>query len=243
MSRVTTRTGRLALSLALAFASAVSSLARVAEAEAPASLPAGIDPIDIPPEHDPLAHAWDRPEDRGGFYARASIGFGYVGAHLGPAPWDDTGYDARIARGFGMGFNLDLGGVLKPWVALHLSTHAGVLWDGDVDREFAIDDNLSARTAAYGVAPAVTFFVPYAFYFTGAFGVGIAHNQYNGYDETTKPGFYMNLVAGNDLYVGRHVSFGLQFQIVYMMLGADREEDEARVREFLFGTSVGFDSL
>src|SRR5689334_10834628 len=77
--------GSLALALVCALASVDSS---TASAQAPAPLPAGIDPIDIPPEHDPLAHAWDRPEQRGGFYLRGAIGLGFIAGRLGPAPWD-----------------------------------------------------------------------------------------------------------------------------------------------------------
>lgn len=201
-----------------------------------------IDPIDIPPDRDPLAHAWDQPDQRGGFYLRASMALGAQSTHLGPAPWKDDELGRR-ASGFDTGFNLDVGGVLRPWVALHLNAHAGVLWNGDVQRDFGIDDHPSARIAAYGAAPAVTFFTPHFFYFTGAFGVGIARMRYTGYDRTTNPGFYMNLVAGKDLYVDRNFSFGLQMQVVYMLLGANHTVDEARVREFLFGMSFGFDSI
>lgn len=228
--------------IALALACLVSSVSHEALAQAPA-MPAGIDPIDIPPERDPLAHAWDRPEQRGGFYARAALGLGFASTRLGPAPWEDDEYTAVLARGFGNGFNLDLGYVLAPWVALHLSTHAGMLWNGDLERDFGRPEDLSARVSAFGFGPAVTFFTPRNFYFTGAFGTGLARTQYRGYHKTTDFGFYMNLAAGKDLYVGRHVSFGLQFQIVYMLLGAERKADEARVREFLFGMSVAFDSI
>jgi hypothetical protein len=229
--------------LALALACAVPNLAQLASAQAPAELPAGIDPIDIPPERDPLAHAWERPEERGGFYLRGSLGLGFMAGRLGRAPWDDQDYEARAARGFGTGFNLDVGAILTPWIAVHLSTHAGVLWNGDLDSEFAVQNDLTARMTAYGVGPAVTFFTPRDFYFTAAFGTGIARTKYTGYEKTTDLGFYMNLVAGKDLYVGRHMSFGLQFQIVYMLLGAKHVQDEARVREFLFGMSVAYDSL
>jgi hypothetical protein len=228
---------------ALALACVISSPLHVAHAQAPVPLPAGIDPIDIPPEHDPLAHAWDRPGDRGGFYLRGSMALGFTSSRFGPSPWADNDYLARIARGFGTGFNLDIGGLIAPWIAVHLNSHAGVLWDGDVEREFAVSDDLSARVAAYGGGPAVTFFTPHDFYFTAAFGLGIAHTKYPGYNKTTDPGFYMNWVAGKDLYVGRHVSVGVQFQIVYMLLGADQLDDEARVREFLFGMSTAYDSM
>jgi hypothetical protein len=224
----------------------LSSLPAVASAQAPdpVPLPAGIDPIDIPPEHDPLAHAWDHPDDRGGFYLRGTLGLGFMAGRLGPAPWDDYDYNARVARGFGTGFGLDIGAMLAPWIALHLSAHAGVLWNGDLDYEFSVQGgDPSARITAYGLAPAVTFFTPHDFYFTAAFGVGFGHSQYGGYSKTTNPGFYMNLVSGKDLYVSRHLSVGIQFQIVYMLLGDDDEQDELRVREFLFGPSVAFDSL
>jgi hypothetical protein len=168
-----------------------------------------------------------------------------MATRLGPSPWDDNDYLAKSTGGFGTGFTLDVGGMIRPWVALHLDAHIGMLWNGDLDQEFSVSyyNNTNARVAAYGAGPAVTFFTPYDFYFTGAFGVGIAHTSYTGYHNTTNPGFYMNLVTGKDLYAGTHVSFGVQFQIVYMLLGADQVQDEARVREFLFGVSVGYDSL
>lgn len=201
-----------------------------------------IDPIDIPPEKDPLAHAWDHPMDRGGFYARGTIGLGFQSTYLGPAPWKES-EDGRLLRSFASGFSLDLGYMLAPWVALHLSTHAGVLWDADVERTFGRQDDLSARVAAYGAGPGVTFFTRRDFYLGLAAGVGIAHTRYPGYNRVTDPGFFMSVIAGKDLYTGRNVSFGLQMQFVYMLLGANRTMDEARVRQFLFGFSVAFDSI
>lgn len=232
--------GTLLLALACVLASADPN---TASAQTPAPLPAGIDPIDIPPEHDPLAHAWDRPEDRGGFYLRGAIGLGFMAGRLGPAPWDSNDFEARAARGFATGFTLDVGYLVAPWIAVHLDAHAAVLWSGDLDREFAVQDDVRARVAAYGIGPGVTFFTPHDFYFTAAFGTGVGRTQYRGYHKTTDPGFYMNLVAGKDLYVGRHVSFGVQFQVAYMLLGAKQESDELRVREFLFGMSVSYDSI
>jgi hypothetical protein len=242
-SRAEPRASTRALgSFALALACTLGCVA-AASAQAPAPLPAGIDPIDIPPERDPLRHAWDRPEERGGFYLRGSLGLGFMAGRLGPPPWDSDDYDARVARGFGTAFGLDLGWALAPWVAVHLNTHAAVLWNGDLEREFAVQDSLDARVNAYGLGPAVTFFTPHDFFFTGAFGMGIARTRYRGYNKTTDPGFYMNLVAGKDLYVGRHFSVGVQFQVAYMLLGADQVPDELRVREFLFGMSMAYDSI
>jgi hypothetical protein len=214
-----------------------------AEAQAnSASTSLEIDPIDIPPEKDPLAHAWDHPLDRGGFYARATIGLGFQSTHLGPAPWKES-EQGRLLRSFATGFSLDLGYMLAPWAALHLSTHAGVLWDADVEPTFGREADLSARVAAYGAGPGVTFFTRRDFYLGLALGVGLAHTRYPGYNRLTDPGFFMSVIAGKDLYTGRNVSFGLQMQMVYMLLGADRTMDEARVRQFLFGFSVGFDSI
>lgn len=201
-----------------------------------------IDPIDIPPERDPLARAWDRPDLRGGLYLRGTFALGMQSTYLGPAPWKD--YETGLsAFGCANGFTLDVGGMLAPWVALHATAHAGVLWNGDLDREFGIEDDLTARITAYGVGPAATFFTPNSFYFTLGAGVGFARTRYTGYDRWTNPGFFMSTVAGKDFYVGRHFSFGMQMQIVYMRLFADREQDEARVREFLWGFSFAYDSI
>lgn len=204
-----------------------------------------IDPIDIPPDRDPLAHAWRQPGERGGFYARGLLSLtGVHSTRLGPAPWENESGGLR-ARGFGSGFGLHLGGVLAPWVALHLDGHVGVLWNGNLDQDFGIADSVpdDVRITAYGLAPAATFFVPHGFFFTSAFGVGLARTKYTGHNNLTNPGFYMNMVAGKDLYVGRNLAFGIQMQIVYMLLGDDREVDQARVRQFLFGMSLAFDSI
>ena len=201
-----------------------------------------IDPLDIPPENDPLAHAFDQPRERGGFYLRLSTSIGVHNTRIGPAPWEG---DGSHAHGFGSGFGLDAGYVLAPWVALHANTTLGVLWDGNVHYE----DNISgsprerARVLAYGFAPAATFFTPHDFRFTTAFGVGLATIKTRAADDTTDPGFYMDLVAGKDIVVSRNFSIGLQFQVVYMLLSNDAKHDDARVRQFLFGVSGAFDSI
>jgi hypothetical protein len=201
-----------------------------------------VDPIDIPPEHDPLAHAWDTPGERSGFYLRFSTSLGVQNTRIGPAGWESD-IEGITVNGFTSGHDLHLGGLLRPWLALHADASIGVLWSGDVEELRVIGDrDLSARVVAYGLAPAVTFFTPRHFYFTPAFGVGFATFEWPGVEETTDPGFYMNLIAGKDVYVGPHVSVGLQFQVVYMKLGHDDDQYETRVREFLFGVSFGFNS-
>jgi hypothetical protein len=213
-----------------------------ARADTPPEVVTEIDPIDIPPEHDPLAHAFDRPEQRGGFYLRLSTNLGYQTTRLGPAPWEGESDNVR-AKGFGTAFGLDAGGFIAPWVALHLDATAGILWNGDIDREFAIDADDSARILAYGLAPAATFFLPHEFFIKTAFGVGLATIKRGGRSDNTDPGFYMDLMLGNDLYVSDHVSVGIQMQIIYMLLNNDTKANEARVQQYLWGLSVGFDSI
>jgi hypothetical protein len=208
----------------------------------PTSTTTEIDPIDIPPEHDPLAHAWDQPMDRGGFYLRGTIGLGYQNTHLGPAPWKESD-QGRGIQGFANGFSLDAGYMLAPWVALHATAHAGVLWSGDLNRTFGLADDLSGRVAAYGGGLGATFFTRRDFYMGLAAGVGAAHSRYPGYNRWTDPGFFMSISAGKDLYTGRNFAFGLQMQFVYMLLGANHAADEARVRQFLVGFSFAFDSI
>lgn len=205
---------------------------------------AQIDPIDIPPERDPLAHAWDRPDLRGGFYLRGLLSMGVHSARLGPPSWQD-GDGGATARGFGSGFGLDVGGFLAPWVALHLDAQAGVLWSGGLDSDLAIAANEpdDVRVATYGLAPAATFFVPHDFFFTTAFGVGLGHSKSGDTSHTSNPGFFMNLAAGKDLYVDQHVAFGIQMQVMYMLLGDKQPENEIRARQFLFGISVAYDSI
>jgi hypothetical protein len=224
----------------------LGTLAGVGSARAQGAPAPIVDPIDIPPERDPLAHAFDRPGDRGGFYTRLSLGLvGFQTTRLGPVPWEDDDGTSLLARGFGSGFGLDVGGVLAPWIALHLTGHVGVLWNGELDLEFGIAGSTpdDVRLSVYGVAPAATFFTPYDFFFTTAFGVGVAHTKYTGNTNTTNPGFFMNLVAGKDLYVGRNFAVGIQFQVAYLLASDDSKLDEARVREFLFGLSFAFDSI
>lgn len=209
-----------------------------------AQQPAGmeIDPIDIPPEHDPLAHAFDQPMDRGGFYLRGAFGFGYQNTHYGAAPWDDSDNSYSL-DGFANGFSLDVGYMLTPWVALHATGHAGVLWSGDLDRAFGVEDDLSGRVAAYGAGVGATFFTRHDFYGGLGAGVGFVKTRYPSYNSWTDPGFFMSLIVGQDLYTGRNFSFGLQMQFVYMYLPAEDKSDEARVREFQFGLSFAYDSI
>lgn len=203
---------------------------------------AAIDPLDIPPEDDPLAHAFDRPSQRGGFYLRAGTSIGVHNTYIGPSPWEGPG---AHAHGFGSGFSLDLGGLLTPWVAVHANTTLGALWNGNVHKEVGItgEQREKARVLAYGFAPAATFFTPGDFRLTGAFGMGVATIKRRNNSDTTDPGFYMNLVAGKDIVISPHASIGLDFQIVYMLLGNDAKHDEARVRQYLFGVSFAFDSI
>jgi hypothetical protein len=202
-----------------------------------------VDPIDIPPEHDPLAHAWDRPGERGGFYLRLTTTLGVQSTHLGPSPWHDD-QRGRLAIGFGTGFGLDIGGFIKPWLAASLDAHAGILWNGNLDYDYGrAGYGDRTRVSALGLAPALTFITRRSFYFKSAFGVGFAHIRQPGRDNSTDPGFYMNLAMGKDFYVGDHISFGMQFQIVYMLLGDKSVLDEARVHEYLFGFSMAYDSL
>lgn len=218
-----------------------SCAATTARADAPRERVTVVDPIDVPPEHDPLAHAGEVPGRRGGFYARLSTGLGFQSTRLGPPEWESS-LDGATVTGFGTGYGLQLGGLVRDWVALHLDGHVGVLWHGDIDELYVLGSGGGGRIVAYGFAPAVTFFTPLDFYFTPAFGVGFATLKWPGASETTDPGFYMNLVVGKDLYTGPYVSVGVQFQIVYMLLGNDDEDYQARVREYLFGVSFGFDS-
>jgi hypothetical protein len=215
------------------------------EAQVPGEAVTVVDPIDIPPEHDPLARAWDLPEQRGGFYLRASTSIGVQNTRIGPASWESE-VDGYTTSGFASGYGLDLGGFVRPWLALHLDTSVGVLWSGSHDEDIGIAGSRFApatRVVAYGIAPAVTFFTPRRFFFKPAFGVGFATRKAGRRSDSTDPGFYMHLVAGKDLYRDQHFAFGLQFEVAFMRLGAEDELDEARVRQFLFGVSFGFDSL
>jgi hypothetical protein len=232
----------LAISVVATLASAAVGADGV-EAQVPGEAVTVVDPIDIPPEHDPLAHAFDQPGQRGGFYLRPSIGIGVQNTRFGPAGWESDN-DGAAANGFATGYGLDIGGFVRPWVALHLDTNLGILWNAELESDLRVVGQREGdvRVLAYGFAPAATFFAPHGFYFKPAFGVGLARVKSRGGDYTTDPGFYMDLVAGKDLFVDRHFSVGLQFQIIYMRLGADLEDDEARVRQFLFGVSFGFDS-
>jgi hypothetical protein len=204
-----------------------------------------IDPIDIPPARDPLRHAFRQPGDRGGFYLRASTTLGYHRTRLGPAPWENE-FENVTARGFGTAFGLDLGGFVKPWLALHVDLTTSQLWNGEIDRDdldFAGAPHPKARIVAYGAAPAATFVTPHDFYFKTAFGVGFANIKRAGRSDHTNPGFYMDLVAGKDLYVNENFSFGIQMQIIYMLLGNETKANEARVQQYLWGFSVSFDSI
>jgi hypothetical protein len=231
---------------ALFWCALLCGLSAVGSVRAEGGLAPVVDPIDIPPEHDPLARAFDRPGDRGGFYTRVTLGaLGFHSTRLGPAAWEEYEGSSLEAQGFGSGFGLDVGGMLAPWLALHATGHVGVLWNGELNLEWGIYGSSpdEVRLSSYGAAPAVTFFTPYDFFFTTAFGVGVAHTKYTGRTNTTNPGFFMNLVAGKDLYVGRNFAVGIQFQIVYLLANDDSRIDEARVRQYLFGLSFAFDSL
>ncbi len=243
MSRFWKRPSLLILSGALA---AIGLLAASSSAQAQGAPGTDsvtpVDPLDIPPEDDPLAHAFERPGERGGFYLRLSSSIGVHNTRLGPAPWEGDG--SRV-HGFGSGFGLDAGYMLSPWVALHLNSTLGVLWNGNVREEVSISGapERQARVLAYGAAPAATFFTPHDFRFTTAFGVGMATVKARGLNDTTDPGFYMNLVVGKDIIVSRNAAIGVHFQVVYMLLGNDAQHEDARVRQYLFGLSGAFDSI
>jgi hypothetical protein len=216
---------------------------QVAEAQTPGEAVTVVDPIDVPPEHDPLSHAWDLPDQRGGFYLRVSTSLGGQNTRVGPANWEDS-FDGYSTSGFSTGYGIDAGGLLRPWLALHLDSTLGVLWSGNID-DLALAGARSdhARVLSYGVAPAVTFFTPHDFFFKPAFGVGWATVKQGSSSKTSNPGFYMHLVAGKDLYSDRNFSFGLQFEVSYFLLNGDNAYEDVRVRQFQFGVSFGFDSI
>lgn len=223
---------------------ALLSVAKSGVAQAPGEAVTVVDPIDIPPEHDPLAHAWDLPDQRGGFYLRLSTSIGAQNTRVGEPAWGSDALGGRTTNGFASGYGLDLGGFVRPWLALHLDTTLGVLWSGtNSDVRNVLDEPGNTRVLAYGFAPALTFFTPHRFFFKPAFGVGLATYKSDGRSTTTNPGFYMHLVAGKDLYTDRNFSFGLQFEVAYMLLGGEHAAEDARVRQFLFGVSFGFDSI
>lgn len=235
---------RVALVRALVIA-AFFSVSGSALAQAPGEAVTVVDPIDIPPEHDPLAHAWDLPNQRGGFYLRGSTSLGGHNARIGAASFESG--DGYTTGGFGTGYALDLGGFIRPWLALSLDTSLGVLWSGGNDNDLGIagqiDDDGDTRVLAYGVAPAVTFFTPHRFFFKPAFGVGVATVKSPYRDWTTDPGFYMHLVAGKDLYTDQHFAFGLQLEVAYLLLNGKDADPDVRVRQFLFGVSFAYDSI
>lgn len=202
-----------------------------------------IDPIDIPPERDPLAHAWDQPSERGGFYLRVGTSLGAHRTLLSDKPREDAG---ELAAGFGSGFGLDVGALVVPWLALHLDSSVGVLWNGDIDPEVGVIGSASSRSArivAFGFAPAATFFTPHDFFVKTGFGVGMAKLEVGSRTNTTDPGFYMDLAVGKDVVVSNHAAIGFSFQIAYMLLRNDGSLEDARVRQFLFGVSAAFDSI
>jgi hypothetical protein len=237
---------RVALVRALVVATVLSAV-NVGSAQAPGEAVTVVDPIDIPPEHDPLAHAWDLPDQRGGFYLRGSTSLGVQNTRIGAASFESG--PGFTTSGFGTGYGLDLGGFIRPWLALHLDTSLGVLWNGstndndDIGIVGASPFTRDTRVLAYGFAPAVTFFTPHRFFFKPAFGVGLATWKSGSASKTTDPGFYMHLVAGKDLYTDQHFAFGLQLEMAYWLLHGDHASDDVRVRQFLFGVSFGFDSI
>jgi hypothetical protein len=223
--------------------SLLSAQHAAAQAQAPGEAVTVVDPIDIPPEQDPLAHAWDLPDQRGGFYLRLGSSLGGQSTRVGPANWQND-FDGWTASGFSTGYGLDLGGFLRPWLALSADGTLSVLWSGSVDDlGLAQQATDHARVLSYGVAPAVTFFTPNDFFFKPAFGVGWATVKQGGRSNTTDPGFYMHLVAGKDVYSDRNFSFGLQFEVIYFLLNGDNDAQDVRVRQFQFGVSFGFDSI
>lgn len=227
---------------ALLFAASMLTT-QLGHAEAPPEAVYEVDPIDIPPDRDPLARAFERDDLRGGFYLRASTNIGFHSTRLGPAPWEGEIDNVR-AKGFGTAFGLDVGGFVNPWLALHVDATLGALWNGDVHRKFDVAGrDEGVRILTYGVAPAATFMLPHTFFIKTAFGVGLADIKRGGKSDWTKPGFYMDLVVGKDLYVDDHLSFGLQMQIIYMRLGNDTRANEARVQQYLWGFSLGYDSI
>jgi len=224
---------------------AVSALADTGAAQTPGEHVTVVDPIDIPPEHDPLAHAWDLPDQRGGFYLRGSASLGGQSTGLG-APSFESNDNGYTVGGFSNGFGLDVGGFLLPWLALHVDASFGALWSGNLDNDYYYYDEdygPDARVLSYGVAPAVTFFTPHRFFLKPAFGVGWATVMMPGNDWTTGPGFYMHLVAGKDLYTDRHFGFGIQMEMAYFALNGDESNEDVRVRQFQFGVSFAYDSL
>jgi hypothetical protein len=218
-----------------------------AQGTSPASPVGGVpvvDPIDVPPERDPLAHAWDEPETRGGFYLRAGFGLGFQSSRLGPAPWENDSYGTR-ARGFATDFSLDIGGMVNERIALHLDTHLSALWSADIHQDFAVagDDLGSARILAYGAGPAATFFSRRNFFFRVGAGIGFAQVRWPGHSDTTNPGFFLDAMVGKEVFRDDHSAVAVEMQFVYMRLGDEDRTDEVRVRALTWGASYAFDGI
>jgi hypothetical protein len=209
----------------------------------PVSTPS-VDPIDIPPEHDPLANAWDEPDERGGFYLRAGFGLGFQSDRIGPPPWESDSNGTR-ARGFATDFHLDVGGALTPRIALHLDSHISALWSGDIRQDFGIAgaDPGTARIVAYGAGPGATFFSRRNFFFRVGAGVGFAQTRWPQHDGVTKPGFYLDTTLGKEVFRDDHSAFGFHMQFIYMNLGADDRDEQVRVRALTWGANYAFDGI
>jgi hypothetical protein len=147
-----------------------------------------------------VSHAGGGPRDHLGFFLRMTAGGLYA----------SSGDDDLNLSGFGGDFTFALGGCISENVALHGTLFSWSL--SDPDAEFNGVD-IGELDGSYGMSAyggGITyFFMPINMYVSGNIGLGFLSIDSGSFDDTSDPGFAMDLSAGKEWWVGNSWGLGL----------------------------------
>jgi hypothetical protein len=145
------------------------------------------------------SHAGGGPRDHRGLLLRMTAGGLYA----------SSGDDDVDLSGFGGDFTFALGGCVSENFALHGSLFSWSLSDPDAEigpLEGELDGTYSMSAYGGGVT---YYFMPVNMYLSGNLGLGFLNIDSGDEDETSDPGFAMDVSRGNEWWVGNSWGLGL----------------------------------
>ncbi len=158
----------------------------------------------------PIAsHAGGGPKDHRGFFLRMTAGGLY--ASTGADDYELASILGDFdASGWGGDFTLALGGCVSENVALHGSLFSWSISDPDVEIENLGEGELDGTVSMSAYGGGITYYMmPANVYLSGNVGLGFFTVDSEGEDETSDPGFAMDLSIGKEWWVGNSWGLGL----------------------------------
>jgi hypothetical protein len=160
------------------------------------------------------SHAGGGPKDHQGFFLRLTAGGMYATSsfegQVGDPPFIPLITADIDASGWGGDFTLALGGCVSENFALHGSLFSWTLSDPDVEIEGLGEGELDGSLSMNAYGGGVTYYLmPSNVYLSGNIGLGFLTIDTDSGDETSDPGFAMDLSVGKEWWVGNSWGLGL----------------------------------